>query len=148
MKTVLTACFLALLLAGCDSVEEENGAEVAEARARWEALALDTYRIVQARTCYCPGPPAVRLVVQDGWVTAAYGIESGDTPGVEQPGAYLTIEQVFDRLEEYERRDLARFQVVFHPEYGYPTDINIDPNAGMADDEFVMRLSDLEPLAD
>ena len=148
MRSIRTACFVALLLIGCDSVEEGNSTEISESYARWKAQGIKSYSIVQDRHCYCAGPTFVELHVSDGRVVEVLNPETHEVYEVENPDVYLTVDEVFERLEEYELQTPARFNVNLHPEYGYPAEVNVDPDSSVADEEFVMTLSDFNPLID
>lgn len=131
--------FLFCLLMSCDS----NG-ETEEARYRWRSFALSDYTVLQTRSCECLPPARYRLVVENNHVVDVIDPETGQTFAVENLDWYWTIDQLFDRLETWESEDPAVFRVQYHPQMGYPTDIYIDLDEDVADEEIIMTLSDLD----
>jgi hypothetical protein len=58
----------------------------------------------------------------------------------------LTVEQVFDVIEEAYRERAEEVQVTYHPTLGYPTDLFIDYVEEVADDERGVQITDFEAL--
>lgn len=59
-------------------------------------------------------------------------------------GSAWTIEEAFDVLE-HERGEAAEFKVEYDQQYGYPTEIFINPDAQVVDEEIIWTMSDLKP---
>jgi hypothetical protein len=133
---------LSLLLSGCSLIDGDD-ADLDDARDRWEAAGVDDYTMSQTRPCFCPqeftGPFEVR--VSNGAITSVR-FEGAAVPA----DRALTVEQVFDVIEEAYRERAEEVQVTYHPTLGYPTDLFIDYVEEVADDERGVQITDFEAL--
>lgn len=115
-------------------------------RARWEAAGLTAYLYEYSRQCEC-GPEMLRparLEVQGGSVTRVTFLDNAQTLENPPADAFPTIDDLFDHIEEAVRMDAASLVVTYDPTLGYPTLISVDYRRDIADDEFVIRASNLE----
>lgn len=134
---------LPLLLVGCAQtarVPDGPPETLAEAQALWADADLDAYRMTLSRSCFCPpeyrGP--YEVVVEEGRVqTVVYEGE-----GVPDDRA-LTVEALFDLLNEAYEQKAARIDVTYHPALGYPTSLYIDYSEQMADEEVGYTVAEL-----
>jgi hypothetical protein len=128
--------------------------ELADAMARWENSGSTDYDYLFTRTCFCPeefvGP--YRVAVRADIVTAATfnGTDLFDIDILEIGRYEEIIETVPGVFAEIERAlvEADSIDVTYHPVYGYPTDVFIDWELNVADEEVGYRIEDLrEPLA-
>ena len=107
-------------------------------RALWEASRAGEYSYVLTPICFCPQDvlDPVRISVLGGLVASVAYTESGKEPEHDGYGRYVTIDDLFDTIQEAIDRRAARVAVSYDPEVGYPTDANLDYDARMADEEY------------
>ncbi|HEV8599216.1 MAG TPA: DUF6174 domain-containing protein [Gemmatimonadales bacterium] len=128
---------LAVALAACDSATGPNELDqLAGARARWQAQGGDSYTYQLIRECLCVlSGREISVTVENGQVVAA--TESDSQLAVESALlSYLqTVPDLFDLIDDAILRKVAAFMVSYDAIYGYPTRIEIDYSAAVADDE-------------
>jgi Family of unknown function (DUF6174) len=173
MNRLVTSAALGLILlfasscshAGAPGVDK-TGADVAQTqRARWEAANVKDYTWSVFLSCMaCAGPQPWRTTVQDGKPVKFVGTdENGNSVPQsiekdEQNGSVpLTVEDLFDVLDDAYARQAQTVDVIYDPQLGYPTKINIDPNYGcqgplpdgkfctVSDDEMGYSVKSLDP---
>ena len=112
-----------------DNVDEVGLAELADARARWEAVGISEYAYSIVESCECDaetvGPR--RVVVSEGVVTATTWFGS--------PSKYdgVTIEALFDQIEAGLQRGDVTNRVTYDEDTGAPIDVILDEEAVAAD---------------
>ena len=129
--------------------DPEGEARLAENRARWTAQQPDTYRFTYTRNCFCPqeyrGPFAI--AVQGGEVAEVTYEGEGEPIEDALTNASLTIDDLFDLVAEaYERKAFS--VTVDYAETGQPTNIYIDYNAQIADEEVGFTIEPVRPAGD
>lgn len=160
IRTALLAVLL-LPLAGCPAPAEpgvlpgETPASsgpavpvpdrVDEAREQWAAAGPAAYQLTLHRSCFCPpeyrGP--FMVTVRDGDVeTVRYEGQTVDA------ARGMSVESLFDLIEDAYARGAERVDAEFDPTWGYPTRLYIDYEAQMADEEIGYEVLAVEPLAD
>lgn len=137
-----------------DPSDREDGAGDAEAlreaqmeldrhRALWASRRSDDYSFVLEPICFCPqnllDPVTVR--VEDGVVAAVTYVESGKAPEHDGYGRYVTIDELFDIIQEAIDDEASQITATYDPEIGYPRDVRIDYEARMADEEYIFTAS-------
>ena len=142
-----------LVVSSCSSSAEpelEVMLDLERAALRWERRGPEDYVFIYHQVCECLPPPTVVLTVEDGDVIGAAALP-GETPPLQpDPRAYLSIEELFERLRSNAAADPVRFKVVFDRELGYPVSADVDVSAEIADDEYtftVRELAAVEPLS-
>lgn len=115
--------------------------ELDAARERWEAAGMSGYQMTLRRTCFCPSP--------DYTGPFAVTVEGGELAAVQLDGARvdaergMTVDGLFDLIEDAYTRRAQSVTVAFNPELGYPTNVSIDYSFQMADEEIGYMVSDL-----
>lgn len=118
-------------------------------RATWQAQRPADYRFTYTRTCFCPpqyrGP--FEVTVRGGEVTdVAY---KGEGEPVDRPlTEYQTVDDLFALIAEAYERDAARVDAAYDPATGQPTNIYIDYNEQMADEEVGFTVESVQPVGD
>ncbi len=152
----MTALFRTLLLlagaltaASCaaPTAPGEHG-ELVEAKARWRAQGSNSYSFELNRGCFCVlGGRRLTVTVRDGGVVGADYLDSGGGPVDTALLTYVpTVPDLFDLIQDALDRKVAWFSADYDPTYGYPTRIEIDYSANVADDEIAITARDLQIL--
>ncbi len=151
---------LTLLAAGCgasnpggpfgfETLDDRRAtiAALQAARRLWNAQAASDYAIDFQRTCFCLERLPVRLFVRQGLIR---GVLHRDT-GAELPASewepYLSVEQLFDFLEERARGGAYEVRVRFDAQYGFPADVWVDSERQQADEEVGFTLGNYSRVA-
>lgn len=108
----------------------EGAAGLAVARERWDTFGLDGYSMTYRELCFCP-ETLVTVSVEGGQVVDAQ-VEQEDVP---PPIVGLTVEGMFDEIQQAVDRDAAEIQATYDEATGRPTRYWIDPSTMMADEE-------------
>ena len=119
-------------------------AELDKHRALWAASRAGDYSFVLAPMCFCPQDllDPVRITVVNGVVASVTYVESGKAPEHDGFGRYVTIDDLFDTIQEAIDRKASQITVTYDPETGYPTDARLDYVARMTDEEYMFTVSD------
>lgn len=120
---------------------------LAASRARWEAQRPGDYRFTYTRSCFCP--PQYRgpfdVTVRGGAVAdVAY---EGEGEPIDRPlTEYQTVDDLFALIAEAYARDAARVDATYDPTTGQPTEVYIDYNEQMADEEVGFTIESIRPV--
>jgi hypothetical protein len=134
-----------LLLAACggDSTTAPTN-RLDEQRALWASQGLADYTFDVRKVCYCQFVDGVRVTVKDGVIT---GVTELASEVARDPENFMTIDGLFDLVQDAYDRDAHEVQVEFDPSRGYPTRIWIDYVLMIADEEMGFTLlSDVTAL--
>ena len=146
MTNRTTPLLAAALLAGaCSSSPLESELDdLDDARARWEARAIDDYRFQLAYTCECLGYGPIAIEVRDGVIVSAEwaGLEG---PGTQGELRAMTVEQMFDRIRASLDED-PHWMRSHYAGDGYPLDVLFDFSEETVDDEWGFVVSAFEAL--
>ena len=117
-----------------------------EQRELWESQALRDYSFEVQRLCFCRVLKRVRVRVVDGAVAGAVDLVAGEELGGDEVRWYLSIDGLFDLLDNAYSQGAHSVEVDFHASRGYPTHLWIDYHENIADEELGFTLlSDVEP---
>jgi hypothetical protein len=152
---VAALALLPAALAGCELGDGDSfqHRKLAEARTLWDRKDVGSYSYILELECFCA--PAQQLqpvlvTVQNG--AAASVVYWDDNPANRPPAPaaifapYDTVEKLFDMIEDAIDRDADLLQVGYHPEYGFPTVINVDYDAGGSDQKLLF-VTEFKPAA-
>ncbi len=120
-------------------------AALGAARRLWNAQALEAYDVDFQRTCFCLERLPVRLSVLRGRIVRVVRKDNGAPLPRESWEPYLSVEQLFDSLDERARGGAYEVRVRFDARYGYPLEVWIDSDRQMADEELGFTLGSLMP---
>ncbi len=121
-------------------------AALGAARRLWNAQALATYEVDFQRSCFCLERLPVRLSVQRGRIVRVVRKDNGAPLPREAWEPYLSVEQLFDYLDERARGGAYEVRVRFDARYGYPLDVWVDTDRQVADEELGFTLGGLMPV--
>ena len=110
---------------------------------RWQRSGITDYDYTGAWSCFCPQEylAEVAVTVRGGVVTSVEFAGEEFTVAPPLPERFVPVEELFALLQDAVTRNAARIEVSYDERYGYPTELFIDYDERMADEEtrFVMR---------
>lgn len=110
-------------------------------RDRWRSAGSDDYSFTLRLQCYCPTFGDQRVTVVDDQVMRVEALGGDGSRPLER--FELTIDDLFNLIEQPD--DAASVRAEYDSEYGYPTEIEVDPEANSIDDEYTYFVSDYTP---
>lgn len=118
-------------------------------RQRWDAQNIEDYRFTYARQCFCPpqerGP--FEVTVRGGKVEAA--TYRGEGEPMDRPlTEYQTVEDLFALIADAYDRGAASVRASYDVATGQPTEVYIDYDEQMADEEVGFTVEPVRPLAE
>ena len=118
-------------------------AALEDAVQRWEDAGLESYTMTLRRVCFCLVPDFTgpfEVTVRGGEITSV--VLEGDAVELDRAE---TVEDLFDLLEDAYAQRAESVEATFDPTYGYPTNLSIDYEAQLADEEIGYLVSDFRP---
>jgi hypothetical protein len=133
-RWIAVPALLLAALAGCNLGDDDGfqRRKLAEARTLWDRKDVASYSYLLELQCFCA--PASQLepvvvTVRNGAVTSVKYEDGTSAPGAVF-GAYDTVEELFDMIEDAIDRDADMLQVGYDAVYGFPNVINVDYESG------------------
>lgn len=114
----------------------------------WRQQKIPNYSYEFTRSCYC-FPKATELViiqVRNGVTTSITSKETGKPVDAQLFQKYNTIPKLFNIIRNALIRRAANLTVQYDPIIGYPTQINIDYDRRIADDEIFFTIKNLQKI--
>jgi hypothetical protein len=135
--------FLAMLGTACSQSRDDHGLDAA--RKRWAAHLPGSYSFTRAQRCECLPDQTrpIRISVTAGQITSAVYVDDQRPVSDQVRGTLLTIDGVFDQIQDAIDRDAAEITIAFDPTLGYPTAVFVDYSRQIADEELILEISDL-----
>lgn len=139
---------MAVALTACASVGAASS-DFDIARDKWQDAGISHYRFNLNISCFCIFTQDMPLIieVQDGEVVSME-YQSGneiDPSNLELFERYATIDRIFAELETA-LVEADSVTVEYDETYGFPTQVSIDLDQQMADEEIYLTISDFEAL--
>ncbi|MCH7682486.1 MAG: hypothetical protein IIB35_02080 [Gemmatimonadetes bacterium] len=140
------------LLVGCvifSSNEEDVQEELDINRALWNAAAIHDYSMSFQRLClFCSVEflIPVRITVRGDTIYEVTDLDTGAPVAEPAPGAFLTIEGVFDAIQGAIDQRAAEIDVSYNSMFGYPTDVSIDPSRSLFNDDTQFQIREFVEL--
>ena len=139
---------MAVVLTACASVGAASS-DFDIARDKWQDAGISHYRFNLNISCFCIFTQDMPLIieVQDGEVVSME-YQSGneiDPSNLELFERYATIDRIFAELETA-LVEADSVTVEYDETYGFPTQVSIDLDQQMADEEIYLTISDFEAL--
>lgn len=117
-------------------------------RARWQASGIRDYQYEYRQQCECVPAllePAL-IEVRRGMVTRVVYQKTGQPASPDAQALFPTIDELFDRIDDAIRSDAAMLIVSYDSALGYPTQIDIDYDLQVVDDEVSIDAAALAAL--
>jgi Family of unknown function (DUF6174) len=114
----------------------------------WNRNRISSYTYTLTRSCFCT-PEATQPVivkVRNGQFNSLVAASNGSSVNPESFQSYTTVPKLFAVIEDAIKQKAASISVKYHPRFGYPTEINIDYNLQLADEELFLRVDNLKPV--
>ena len=135
---------LVVAMSCSDAVGPGHGVtDLAAARQRWRAQNLHTYAFTIQRSCFCANIHPLYVLVLSDTVAGVLDFETGEWVdrqlGETVEGLFTFIQNAIDRPAQVIRAEYDNAK-------GFPTEIDYDGAAQIADDEIFYRVSDVHPV--
>jgi hypothetical protein len=115
-----------------------DDADVAADKLRdWRENGPSSYTYVVQTVCFCFGVEPVRVVVEDGGVIQAVGLNTG----VARFDLGGTMTELLESALRLAKADPDQFEASYEPSLGYLLRLDVDERAGWADDEMSISVS-------
>ena len=122
---------------------------LASARQRWLAAGITRYRFTERRICFCVLTQPVRIEVQrkaspphHESISSILFEDGGQLP-LESVQYFHTVDQLFALVQSSIDNDVE-ILVSYHPTYGYPTSVDIEPSQHPVDGGVLYTVSRFE----
>ena len=126
-----------------DATGPRHPAEFDAAHQLWRAQNLHTYAFTLQRGCFCGNVHPLFVVVLSDTVAGVIDLETTETVD-RQLGQ--TVEDLFTFIQGAIDRRAQRIDATYDAAKGFPTSIDYDGAATIADDEISYRVSDVHPI--
>jgi hypothetical protein len=113
------------------------------ARQLWRTQNLHNYAFTIQRSCFCANTHPLFVFVLDDTVAGVLDVQTGAAVD-RQLGE--TVEGLFTFIQSAIDRPAEKIRVVYDAAKGFPTEIDYDGSAQIADDEIFYRISDVHPI--
>ena len=143
-RRILSESDVSAINAGGGTPHAAAAKQLQAAESKWNQINHAHYSYTLQRSCFCP-PDALKpmnIRVFQGKVQSA--TVDGIPLSADRMDSVLTIEQLFQKVHEAIDRNVSRLEVKYDPTYGYPTNIFVDYEAMMADEELSLNASDFK----
>jgi hypothetical protein len=115
-------------------------------RKLWGQQNISNYRYTLTRSCFCTpearGPVVVE--VRNGVTTSVTSVATGQPVSADLFKEYDTIPKLFNVIQDAIARKAFSLTVEYSPNRGYPTQINIDYNSQIADEELYLTVENFQ----
>jgi Family of unknown function (DUF6174) len=113
------------------------------ARQLWRAQNLHTYAFTLQRSCFCGNVHPLYVLVLRDTVAGVLDLETTQ-PVDRQLGQ--TVEDLFTFIQNAIDRPARLIRATYDPAKGFPTEIDYDGAAQIADDEIFYHIADAHPV--
>lgn len=141
-RTVLSAALIFSPLAACDSITGVDDLDYAQSEldrnwSRFERNAPLSYTYTVRVSCQCPSDVTrpVAVWVDRGSVEYLFYEDDGRAVPFSYANSFPSAEQLFDAIQDAIDRGADRIDVDYDPTYGYPTNVYIDYDRRVFDEE-------------
>jgi len=141
----VSLALLALAMSCSDALgpDQRRMKELETAQRRWQARNLHTYAFTLQRSCFCLSVDPLYVIVLDDRVGGVLDLNTGEFVDVK-------FGETIDDLFTFIHTSIDHGAHVIRAEYdaaiGFPTQIEYDGAAMVADDEISFRISDVHPI--
>lgn len=118
--------------------------ELQAARQLWKAQALHTYAFLLQRSCFCGNTHPLFVVVVNDKVAGVLDFQTTESV---DPSLGQTVDDLFTFIQKAIDRPARLIRANYDEVKGFPTEIDYDGAAQIADDEIFYKISDVHPIA-
>ena len=128
---------LAMAASGCSDLTGLER-ELEANRELWESEGPAAYVFDYGVVCYCPPQinRAVTITVDGEGVVSATYVDSGEPVDPFDPEDFPTVDDLFDEIESALAQDPYSLRAEYDAQLGYPTNVFIDFEENIADEEW------------
>jgi len=147
-KRLFGAAFLALAAACGDAASPLTKTTVPvtdlqAARQLWKAQDLHTYAFLLQRSCFCANTNPLFVVVVNDKVAGVLDFKTTESV---DPKLGQTVDDLFTFIQGAIDNRARLIRANYDETKGFPTEIDYDGAAQIADDEIFYRVSDVHPI--
>jgi hypothetical protein len=117
-------------------------------RRLWNQQNISNYHYTLSNSCFCipeaRGP--VVIEVRNGETVSITSVATGESVDPRFFKQYSTIPKLFNVIQDAIQRQASSLNVQYNSRYGYPTQIDIDYNSQIADEEIFLRIENFKIL--
>lgn len=117
-------------------------------RRLWNQQNISNYRYTFSNGCFCipeaRGP--VVIEVRNGQTTSITSVATGEPVDPQFFQKYNTIPKLFDVIQDAINARASSLTVQYDPRLGYPTQIDIDYNSQIADEEVYLTIENFQEI--
>jgi hypothetical protein len=144
VNRLLTLIFAILILSACKDNQSETQKELNNSKTLWSQQKINDYQITTKLSCFCIMTYDIINVVDNGQLTTAFYLNSGATVPADKFQYQKSIQNYFDLIQQAINNEAFSIDVSYDPTYGFPTNIAIDYDQNIADDEVSYQLSNFK----
>ncbi|AUB42817.1 hypothetical protein COO91_08963 [Nostoc flagelliforme CCNUN1] len=112
----------------------------------WNQQNISNYSYELSNSCFCIGDARgpVVIEVRNGQTTSITSVATGQAVNPEFFQNYNTIPKLFDVIQDAINRKAFSLNVRYNARFGYPTQIDIDYNSQIADEERYLTIENFK----
>ncbi len=139
-------------LTGCvifTSGSKDLQTELTEHRALWDVAAITDYSMRFQRLCvFCEIDflIPVRITVRGDTIDTVTDLDTGAPVTETTAGTFLTIDELFDFIQDAIDQNASEINIRYHQVLGYPTDVDIDLTRSFFGDEAQFEIREFQEL--
>jgi hypothetical protein len=128
--------------------DRSNAVQLQQNRQLWRSQNISNYRYTLRVSCFCTPEVTQPVVIEvrNNRVTSITSANTGQPVNSEYFKQYNSIPKLFNLVQSAIAKKADSISVTYHPSLGYPTQINIDYSAQMADEETYLTIENLEVI--
>ncbi|MBC6429562.1 hypothetical protein FM036_01235 [Nostoc sp. HG1] len=114
----------------------------------WNQQNIYNYSYELSNSCFCIGDARgpVVIKVRNGQTTSITSVATGKPVNPEYFQNYNTIPKLFDVIQDAINRKAFSLNVRYNARFGYPTQIDIDYNSQIADEERYLTIENFKVI--
>ncbi|MCC5669778.1 DUF6174 domain-containing protein [Nostoc sp. CHAB 5784] len=114
----------------------------------WNQQNISKYSYQLSNSCFCIGDARgpVVIEVRNGQTTSITSVATGQPVNREYFQNYDTIPKLFDVIQDAIKRKAFSLNVRYNARFGYPTQIDIDYNSQIADEERYLTIENFKVI--
>lgn len=148
MRIAFLAPLLVVVLGACSDTSAPGGpGELYEANlVKWNTTGPRSYQMVLTRSCACPGPEIVLVVVQNRTVTSRTFVGGGEAVPPSRAEDFPDVPGLFALVKRAMDQEAYSYNATYDPTYGYPYSVYVDFVGSSLDDNVSYAVTDFTSL--